>query len=71
MYLALCPGNVYPLGANYEPIDFSLPSDFKERGWEMIIDTNQPRFVPPGKFFTGDQSVALIERSLVLLRRLG
>ncbi|MDH6101658.1 glycogen debranching protein GlgX [Chrysosporum ovalisporum ANA283AFssAo] len=57
--------------AHYEPIDFALPKGFKERGWEMVIDTNQPRFVPPGKFFTGYQTIPLVERSLVVLRRIG
>ncbi|YAF94086.1 MAG: glycogen debranching protein GlgX [Nodularia sp. CChRGM 3473] len=56
--------------AHHEPIQFVLPNGLKERGWEMVIDTNQPRFVTPGKFVTGYQTVPVIERSLVVLRRL-
>jgi glycogen operon protein len=55
---------------HYEQVDFSLPNSMKDRGWEMVIDTNEPRFIREGKLISGFQTVPLVGRSLVLLRRI-
>ncbi|MDZ8024032.1 MAG: glycogen debranching protein GlgX [Nostoc sp. DedQUE01] len=55
--------------AHYEMIEFTLPDVFNDRKWEMVINTDEPRFVRPGKFITSYQTVPVIERSLMVLRR--
>jgi len=56
--------------AHYEMIEFTLPNVFKDREWEMVINTDEPRFIRPGKFIIGEQTVPVTERSIVVLRRL-
>ncbi|MFB2935350.1 glycogen debranching protein GlgX [Aerosakkonemataceae cyanobacterium BLCC-F154] len=59
--------------AHYETIEFSLPTDFglNKREWALIIDTKEPRFIREKRILTGDRAVPVVDRSLVLLRRLG
>ncbi|MDZ8109896.1 MAG: glycogen debranching protein GlgX [Nostoc sp. DedQUE12a] len=56
--------------AHYEMIEFTLPNVFKGREWEMVINTDEPRFIQPGKFIIGEQTIPVTERSIVVLRRL-
>ncbi|MBD2677661.1 MULTISPECIES: glycogen debranching protein GlgX [Nostoc] len=56
--------------AHYEMIEFTLPNVFKDREWEMVINTDEPRFIQPGKFIIGEQTIPVTERSIVVLRRL-
>lgn len=56
--------------AHYEMIEFALPEGLKEREWATAIDTKEPRFVQLGNFITGDQTVPVAARSIVVLRRM-
>jgi glycogen operon protein len=56
--------------AHYEMIEFALPNVFKDREWEIVIDTNESRFLSPGKLVMGEQTVPVTDRSLIVLRRL-
>ncbi|MGV0103269.1 hypothetical protein NSTCB13_01853 [Nostoc sp. DSM 114160] len=54
--------------AHYELIDFALPNEFKEKVWEIVIDTNEPRFLDRGKLVSDSQTVPVTDRSLMVLR---
>lgn len=56
--------------AHYELIDFSLPPGLKDKGWQVVIDTNEPRFIQEQVLISGFQTVPVVGRSLVLLRRI-
>jgi glycogen operon protein len=56
--------------AHYETIEFALPDGLNEKEWQKIIDTQEPRFIQEEKIYTGNQIVPVIERSIVVLRRL-
>lgn len=56
--------------AHYETITFALPEGFQKYEWAMVIDTKEPRFLQSEHFFTGEQTVPVAGRSLVMLRRL-
>ncbi len=55
--------------AHWEIIEFALPEEFKTQEWMMVIDTKEPRFVQDERIFTADQTVPVVGRSLVVLRR--
>ncbi|MEC4812986.1 MAG: glycogen debranching protein GlgX [Scytonema sp. PMC 1069.18] len=57
--------------AHYETIEFCLPNGMKSRDWLVVIDTKEPRFVQEEKRYTGKQTVPVVARSMVVLRRLG
>jgi isoamylase len=54
--------------AHYEMLEFALPAQFKDETWNLVIDTKEPRFVKEGKSFTGDQTIPVIGRSIVVLQ---
>ncbi|WP_375501001.1 glycogen debranching protein GlgX [uncultured Nostoc sp.] len=56
--------------AHYETIEFALPNVFQDREWEIVIDTNEARFLSPGKLIMGEQTVPVTDRSIMVLRRL-
>ncbi|MBW4456351.1 MAG: glycogen debranching protein GlgX [Nostoc indistinguendum CM1-VF10] len=56
--------------AHYEMIEFALPNVFQDREWEIVIDTNESRFLSPGKLIIGEQTVPVTDRSIMVLRRL-
>ncbi|MBD2244916.1 glycogen debranching protein GlgX [Nostoc sp. FACHB-888] len=56
--------------AHYETIEFALPNVFQDREWEIVIDTNESRFLSPGKLIIGEQTVPVTDRSIMVLRRL-
>ena len=56
--------------ADYEKMEFTIPPGLQNREWAVIIDTNKPRFVEAGKRYTGELPVPILERSVVVLRRL-
>ncbi|HLP91743.1 MAG TPA: glycogen debranching protein GlgX [Nostocaceae cyanobacterium] len=56
--------------AHHELIDFSLPPGLKDKGWQVVIDTNEPRFIQEQVLISGFQTVPVVGRSLVLLRRI-
>ncbi|MBW4562773.1 MAG: glycogen debranching protein GlgX [Mojavia pulchra JT2-VF2] len=57
--------------AHYEPIEFALPSTLKNRAWQIVIDTNEPRFIQDKKFVSGYQTIPAVGRSLIVLRSIG
>jgi glycogen operon protein len=54
--------------AHYELLEFALPDQFKDEIWHLVIDTKEPRFVKEDRSFTGEQTVPVIGRSIVVLR---
>nr|WP_290225659.1 glycogen debranching protein GlgX [Trichocoleus desertorum] len=56
--------------AHYEMIEFTLPDAFKERQWQLIIDTKEPRFIQDETIFNGEQQIPVNARSSVVLRLL-
>ncbi|VXD23479.1 Glycogen operon protein GlgX homolog [Planktothrix serta PCC 8927] len=56
--------------AHYEPLDFFLPEAMANREWQVIIDTNQSRFVKDDIRYTLDKPITVTERSLMVLKRL-
>ncbi len=52
-------------------IEFALPDGMNAQRWMLQIDTKEPRFVESGQIYTGDQTVLVTARSIVMLRRLG
>ncbi|MGL6280857.1 MAG: glycogen debranching enzyme, partial [Microcoleaceae cyanobacterium] len=55
--------------AHYEPIDFLLPTNFQNSQWLEVINTSQPLFVEMGKHLTGNMTITISDRSLVVLRQ--
>jgi glycogen operon protein len=56
--------------AHYETLEFALPNVLNDREWEIVIDTNESRFLSPGKLVMGEQTVPVTDRSIMVLRRL-
>jgi isoamylase len=56
--------------AHYETIEFSLPVEFQKQEWRIVIDTKEPRFVQEEQIFKGEQTIPVVARSVVVLRRL-
>ncbi|HEY9861909.1 MAG TPA: glycogen debranching protein GlgX [Candidatus Obscuribacterales bacterium] len=56
--------------AHYEMIEFTLPDTFKQRQWQLIIDTKEPRFIQDETIFNGEQQIPVTARSSVVLRLL-
>ncbi|HEY9871818.1 MAG TPA: hypothetical protein V6D12_00160, partial [Candidatus Obscuribacterales bacterium] len=57
--------------AHYEMIEFALPTGLEDRQWAVVIDTKEPRFITEEIVYTGSKAVPVIDRSLVVLRRIG
>ncbi|OLP18425.1 glycogen debranching enzyme GlgX [Leptolyngbya sp. 'hensonii'] len=55
--------------AHYELLEFSLPTEFRQVDWSLVIDTKEPRFIQGEKLYTGEQTIPVTARSLVVLRR--
>ena len=55
--------------AHYETIEFTLPDGLSKKEWGVVIDTKLPGFVQEEKVYTGGQTVPVVGRSLVVLRR--
>ncbi len=53
--------------AHYETLEFSLPAEFREQRWTMVIDTKEPRFITEERVFIGEQTIPVSERSIVVL----
>ncbi|MGB3508909.1 MAG: glycogen debranching protein GlgX [Microcoleaceae cyanobacterium] len=56
--------------AHYETLEFTIPPGIQDRKWVVTIDTNKPRFIEAGKYYTDDIPIPVMERSIVVLRRL-
>lgn len=56
--------------AHYETLEFSLPQEMQHRQWGLTIDTKEPRFIQEERIYTGDRTIPVTARSLVLLRLL-
>lgn len=56
--------------AHYGTIEFALPVEFQDQSWQVVIDTKEPRFVQEEQVFTGEKTVPVVARSIVVLRRL-
>lgn len=53
--------------AHYEMLEFHLPVDFQNEQWKLIIDTKEPQFVRDDKYFTGEDLIPVMDRSIVVL----
>lgn len=56
--------------AHEELVEFTLPIGLQDREWQIIINTEKPHFIENGKHYTGNVTIPLIERSVVVLIRL-
>ncbi|MGD1713435.1 glycogen debranching protein GlgX [Dapis sp. BLCC M172] len=56
--------------AHYELIEFTIPPKFQDRNWLVVVDTSKSRFVENGKQYQGEFLIPVMERSIVVLRRL-
>ncbi|OZH54673.1 malto-oligosyltrehalose synthase [Hydrocoleum sp. CS-953] len=56
--------------AHYELIEFTIPPKFQDRNWVVTVDTSKSRFVENGKQYQGEVLIPVMERSIVVLRRL-
>ncbi|MBD1864024.1 MULTISPECIES: glycogen debranching protein GlgX [Trichocoleus] len=57
--------------AHYEMIEFALPEAFRQKQWQLTIDTKEPRFIQEEIIFNGEQMIPVNARSSVVLRLLG
>ncbi|NER03440.1 MAG: glycogen debranching protein GlgX, partial [Okeania sp. SIO3C4] len=56
--------------AHYELIGFTIPSKLQDRNWVVIVDTSKSHFVENGKQYQGEVGIPVMERSIIVLRRL-
>lgn len=56
--------------AHYELLEFTIPPGLQARKWVVMIDTSKSRFVDNGKHYQGKNPIPVMERSIVVLRRL-
>ena len=56
--------------AHYELIEFTIPPQLQDRNWVVTLDTSKSRFVENGKQYEGEVPIPVMERSIVVLRRL-
>ena len=56
--------------AHYEAIEFQLAELFQPHHWSVVIDTTEPRFVSEERVITGDKTIPVAARSLMVLQRL-
>lgn len=56
--------------AHYEMIEFNLSAEFEKEEWTLVIDTKEPCFAKEEKRFTGQGTVPVIGRSIVVLQQL-
>ncbi|MBW4661281.1 MAG: glycogen debranching protein GlgX [Drouetiella hepatica Uher 2000/2452] len=57
--------------AHHEEMEFVLPEGLAHAEWETLIDTQESRFIKHGKRYSHDQTIAVMERSIIVLQRLG
>lgn len=57
--------------AHHAHLDFFIPEDLRYLAWETLIDTQEQRFMQYGKRYTGNQTISVMERSVVVLQQLG
>ena len=55
--------------AHWESIEFVLPMRLENQHWIAVIDTTEPNFIDGEKVYTGNKSVSVTERSLVVLKQ--
>ncbi|MBD2020299.1 glycogen debranching protein GlgX, partial [Leptolyngbya sp. FACHB-36] len=53
---------------HWDLIEFTLPPQLQNRNWRAIVNTKQPRFVDEQITFSGDKTVPVMGRSLVILQ---
>ncbi len=56
--------------AHYELIEFTIPPKFQDRNWMVVVDTSKSHFVENGKQYQGEVPIPVMERSIVVLKRL-
>ncbi|MGD1804785.1 glycogen debranching protein GlgX [Dapis sp. BLCC M126] len=56
--------------AHYELIEFTIPPKLQDRNWVVTVDTSKSRFVENGKQYQGEVPIPVMERSIVVLKRL-
>jgi isoamylase len=56
--------------AHYETIEFRLPEPLQASPWSVVIDTQAPRFILEEQLVTEDQTIPVVARSLMVLKRL-
>ncbi|MBW4440462.1 MAG: glycogen debranching protein GlgX [Plectolyngbya sp. WJT66-NPBG17] len=54
--------------AHWEMLDFVLPARLRQRKWNAIVNTKEPRFITEKMVFTGTKNVPVMGRSIVVLQ---
>jgi glycogen operon protein len=57
--------------AHYELIEFTIPEGLQAWEWDVVIDTSEADAIRQGNRYTSNKPIPVMERSLVVLRRLG
>ncbi|PPT09701.1 Glycogen debranching enzyme [Geitlerinema sp. FC II] len=55
--------------ARDESLEFQLPPVLRHPRWRVVLDTTKAQFVKDGQCYTGDSSVSVSARSILLLQR--
>jgi glycogen operon protein len=55
---------------HYETLEFTIPAQLQADEWTGVIDTKEPRFLQEARSITGEQTVLVVARSMMVLRRL-
>jgi len=55
--------------AHYELIEFTIPTYFEDKQWQVVIDTKEPRFIQEEQIMDSNQTIPVTERSLIVLRQ--
>ncbi len=56
--------------AHWDLIEFTLPAQLNDQTWAAVINTKEPCFITEEILFTGNKTVPVTGRSLVILRRI-
>ena len=54
----------------HDPVDFEIPYPLRAMEWQLKIDTQKSRFIADGPICTGSSKIAVIEQSIILLKRI-
>jgi glycogen operon protein len=56
--------------AYYELLEYTIPPKLQQQQWSVVIDTKLPHFVTEDIVYTKDESIAVVARSLMVLRQI-
>lgn len=56
--------------AHHEELEFIIPKDLRKWQWQVIIDTNFPKFIQQGKRYQKDKPIEINARSITVLKQI-